>query len=563
MTGPALTAILLAGCLLAQACAAPLAHAAGSRGAVATGAPEATEAALQTMQRGGNAIDAAIAAALMLGVVDGHNSGLGGGCFLLIHLADGSLVAIDGRETAPASATETMYLRDGKAAPELSRTGPLAAGVPGALAAYEFAAQHYGRRPLREHFETAARVADEGFVVNARYAAVLKDNIETLARFPATCAVLLRPDGSPWQPGDRLRQRDLARSYRALADAGSRWFYRGRFAQATARSMRREGGLLTERDFARYRIKLRQPIRTTYRDCEIVGFPPPSSGGVHVAQVLNMIEGFDLRSMNAGSADSVHLLAEALKRAFADRAHWLGDPDFASVPLGLVSKDYARLLARDLQLDAATPVVRHGEAQAVSPGAFGRHTTHFSTADAAGNWVACTATLNTSFGSKLMVPGTGIVLNNQMDDFSAQPGATNYFGLPGASANAVAPGKRPLSSMSPTIVLKNGRPVLAVGASGGPAIISQTLLALVNTIDFEMDLETALRQPRFHHQWQPDQLRVERGVPPEVRLELERRGHAVVETRSLSSTQAVAAEPDAGDLVAVSDPRSGGRAGAW
>jgi len=562
MPRPALIAFLLAGCVLAQACAATLARAAGNRGAVATGAPEATEAALRTMQRGGNAIDAAIAAALMLGVVDGHNSGLGGGCFLLIRLSDGTLVAIDGRETAPADATETMYLRDGKAVPELSLTGPLAAGVPGSLAAYEYAARHYGRRPLREHFETAARVADEGFVVNAGYAAVLKHNIETLARFPATRAVLLRPDGSPWQPGDRLRQRDLARSYRALADAGSEWFYRGRFAQATARWMHREGGLLTERDFARYRIKLRHPIRTTYRDCVIVGFPPPSSGGVHVAQVLNMIEGFDLRSMKAGSADSVHLLAEALKRAFADRAHWLGDPDFASVPLGLVSKDYARLLARDMKLDAATPVVRHGEPQAVFPGAFGRHTTHFSTADAEGNWVACTATLNTSFGCKDMVPGTGIVLNNQMDDFSAQPGATNYFGLPGAAANAVAPGKRPLSSMSPTIVLRNGRPVLAVGASGGPTIISQTLLALVNAIDFEMDIEAALRQPRFHHQWQPDVLRVEPGVPSEVRLELERRGHAVVQTPSLSATQAVAAEPDGG-LVAVSDPRSGGRAGAW
>jgi len=562
MTGQALLAIWLAGLVLVQASQAPVHQAAGPRGAVSSGAALATEAGLDAMERGGNAIDAAIAAALVLGVVDSHNSGLGGGCFLLIRAADGSLIAVDGRETAPQAATEAMFLRDGRADPELSRAGALSVGVPGALAAYDHVARRYGRRPLREHFERAARLADAGFVVDARQASVFEETAPELGRFSATRAVLLRRDGSPWQAGDRLRQRDLARSYRALAVEGPCWFYRGPFAQATAHWMRQQGGLVTEQDFARYRIRLREPIRTSYRGFEIVGFPPPSSGGVHVAQILNMVEGFDLRRMGAGSSDSAHVLVEAMKRAFADRAHWLGDPAFTFVPGGLVSKAYAERLARDIRLDAATPVAGHGEPESVSRGPLGGHTTHFSTADAAGNWVAGTATLNTAFGSKVIVPGTGIVLNNQMDDFSAQPGATNYFGLVGAMANAVAPGKRPLSSMSPTIVLEGGRPILAVGASGGPTIISQTVLVLVNTLDFGMDLETALRHPRFHHQWRPDELRVEPGVPREVRRELERRGHRLAEARSLAATQAVAAQREGSALVAAADPRSRGQAGA-
>jgi len=553
----------LVGLLLAGFAHGSIHQAAGFRGAVATGRAEATEAGLATMQRGGNAVDAAVAVALTLGVVDGHNSGLGGGCFLLLRRPNGSVVAIDGRETAPAAATETMFVRDGRAVPELSRTGALAVGVPGALAAYDYALRRFGRLTLREHLETAARLAEEGFVIGARYASVLQESAGDLGQFPATRAVLLRPDGTPWQAADRLRQPDLARSYRALAQHGTGWFYRGPFAQATAEWMRAHGGRLTERDFARYRLKLRSPIRSTYRGYEIVGFPPPSSGGVHVAQILNLIEGFDLRGMGVGSADYLHLLAEAMKRAFADRAHWLGDPGFTRVPRGLVAKAYAAGLARPIRLDAVTPVPGHGDPDRAHGGAFGRHTTHFSTADAAGNWVAATATLNTSFGSKVIVPGTGIVLNNQMDDFSAQPGVTNYFGLPGAAANAVAPGKRPLSSMSPTIVLKAGQPILAVGASGGPTIISQTVLALVNTLEAGLDWEAALRQPRFHHQWRPDELRVESTVPPDVRRELERRGHRVVEVRSLAATQAVAREPITGALVAVADPRTTGQAAAW
>lgn len=327
--------------------------------------------------------------------------------------------------------------------------------------------------------------------------------------------------------------------------------------------MRDNGGLIVRSDFEKYEIKLRESIRTTYRGYEIVGFPPPSSGGVHVAQILNMLERFDLKSMGAGTADFVHVVAETMKLAFADRAYWLGDPDFAPVPRGLVSKEYAATLAKRIRLDQASEVARHALPPNPESDIFGRHTTHFSTADGDGNWVACTATINTTFGSKVVVPETGVMLNNQMDDFSAQPGVANFFGLIGAEANAVAPGKRPLSSMSPTIVLQNGRPILSVGAAGGPTIISQVVLAIVNVIDFGMDPDAALAQARFHHQWRPDELRVEKRMDQEVIRELERRGHKVLPVDSLGAAQAVGADGKARRLVGAHDPRVEGKAAAW
>jgi len=324
--------------------------------------------------------------------------------------------------------------------------------------------------------------------------------------------------------------------------------------------MTKNGGLLTVDDFRNYTAKAREPVVTTYRGYQIVGFPPPSSGGVHVAQILNILERFDLKTMGANSADFIHVVTEAMKLAFADRAYWLGDPDFAKVPRGLVSKDYAAGLARRIRMEGAVPVVQPGTPDRADEDFFNKHTTHLSTADAEGNWVACTATVNTSFGCKVVVPGTGVVLNNQMDDFSAQPGTTNYFGLVGAEANAVAPGKRPLSSMSPTIVLKEGKAILSVGAAGGPTIISQTVLAIINTIDFGMDPETALAQPRFHHQWKPDELLVEKGVGEEVIRELEKRGHKVKRTDSLGAAQAVGVEPASHGFLGAHDPRVEGKA---
>jgi gamma-glutamyltranspeptidase/glutathione hydrolase len=440
--------------------------------------------------------------------------------------------------------------------------GALASGVPGALAAYDLAIRRYGKLPLRQHLLGAARMAEEGFHLDRSYAGRLAATAGELKQFEASRAFFLRDDGSAWKAGEVLKLPDLARTYRAVAEEGINWFYRGQFARMVEQWMMRHDGALTAEDFWKYEVKLREPVTNSYRGFQIIGFPPPSSGGVHVAQILNILENFDLKAMGPNSPDFIHVVTEAMKLAFADRAHWLGDPDFAAVPRGLVSKDYAARLAKQIRLDRATPVPHHGTPADAGQNVFGKHTTHFSTADADGNWVACTATINTSFGSKVVIPGTGVVLNNQMDDFS-QPGATNFFGLVGAEANAIAPGKRPLSSMSPTIVLKDGRPILAVGAAGGPTIISQTLLAILHTIDFGMPVEAALAQARFHHQWNPDELKIERKSGAPTLRELEKRGHKLAPVDSLGAAQAVAWDANKKTLAGAADLRSEGRAGAW
>jgi gamma-glutamyltranspeptidase/glutathione hydrolase len=532
-----------------------------SHGAVATVHPLATQAAVDMLRRGGNAVDAIVAAGLTLGVVDAHNSGIGGGCFILARLSNGTMVALDGRETAPQAAHRDMFLRQGRPAPDLSQLGALAAGVPGALAAYAWVATNHGRIPLRDQLLAAARIAEDGFPIDAQFAARLQESAADLRKFPSSREVFLGRDGAPLRQGDQLRQPDLARSYRAIAEHGIEWFYGGPFAAATAAWMRENEGLMTVEDFRRYRPLSRQPVRSIYRGHEIVGFPSPSSGGIHVAQILHMLEQFDLRAMKAGSADLIHVTAEAMKLAFADRAHWLGDADFVDVPAGLIDPAYGRSLGRRIDLRRATAVAGAGTPPGVDASK-SRHTTHFSAADGDGNWVACTATINTSFGAKVVVPGTGILLNNEMDDFSIQPGAVNYFGLVGAEANAVAAGKRPLSSMSPTVVLTNGRPLLSVGAAGGPTIISQTLLAIINTIDFQMPLAQALAAPRWHHQWKPDELRLEIGVGESVMAELQRRGHQVKAVRKMGAAQAVGRNAAAA-FTAVHDPRNEGSSLAW
>lgn len=532
----------------------------GQKGAVATVHPLATDAAIEAMKKGGNAVDAIVAAALTLGVVDSHNSGIGGGCFLLIRTSRGAVVAIDGREMAPAKASRNMFLRDGKAVPELSQTGALAIGVPGSLAAYEYALRHFGKLKLKEIIEPAAALAEKGFALDASYAARLRETAPDLKKFESSRATFLKADGSPYAAGETLKQPDLARSYRMIAEQGSDWFYKGDFARAAGEWMAANGGLITAEDFANYDIELREPIRTRYRGLEIVGFPPPSSGGVHVAEILNILQRFELRKYAPYSADSIHIIAEAMKLAFADRAYWLGDPDFAKVPRGLASSKYAETLANKIRLDHVIEVPKQGPADEFSTGFFGKHTTHFSAADAEGNWVACTATLNTSFGSKVTIPGTGILMNNQMDDFSAQPGAPNYFGLVGAEANAVAPGKRPLSSMSPTIVFQNGRPIISLGAAGGPTIISQTVVNLVNLIDYRMDLAHALGSPRIHQQWKPDELRIEK-IPGQVQTALEKKGHQVKMVQSMGAAQIIVKTKSG--FIGMSDPRVRGKAAGY
>ncbi len=535
----------------------------GRQGVAATVQPLATTAAIDAMRAGGNAIDAAVAAALTLGVVDGHNSGLGGGCFMILRLADHSIVALDGREMAPAAATRDMFVDRGQPQSAASQTGARAVGIPGSLAVYDYALRTYGKLPLQAHLDRAAKVAAEGFPIDRTMAGRLAATAADLRKFPASRAIFLKAGESPYSAGEIFRQPDLARTYQSISRSGLDWFYRGPFAEATASWMKENGGVITAGDFAAYQFKSRTPVFTTYRGYQILGFPPPSSGGVHVAQILNILEHFDLHRMGAGSADFIHVVTEAMKLAFADRAYWLGDPDFVPVPKGLVSRAYGERLARRIDLHRARLVPGHDMPEDAAEHLFQKHTTHFSTADAAGNWVACTATINTSFGSKVVVPGTGVLLNNQMDDFALQPGATNFFGLIGAEANAIAPAKRPLSSMSPTLVLRSGRPVLCLGAAGGPTIISQTLLTILYTIDFGLPLQDALQQLRFHHQWQPDELRIERSVTPRVRRELERRGHRLKLIENLGATQAVGYDPRQRTLIGAADPRTEGAALAW
>ena len=533
----------------------------GTQGMVATVNPYATDAAVAVMRDGGNAIDGAIAAALMLGVVDGHNSGIGGGCFMVLRLADATLVAIDGRETAPLGASRDMYVREGQAQPELSKTGALAVGTPGALAAYAYAVQHYGKRNLPELLAPAAATAEKGFPLDRVYASRLRSERKHLARFAGSRQMLLKADGHPYQAGDVLRLHDLAETYRAIAEHGVEWFYEGPFANKVETWMRDNDGVLTSDDFRNYEVKRREPVRSTYRGYQVVGFPPPGSGGVHVAQILNILENFQLGDTSPD--DRTHLVAEAMKQAFADRAYWLGDPDFAKVPRGLIDKQYARQQAKRIQLSTAAKIPGHGTPPAWQTDVFGKHTTHIAAADAAGNWVAITTTLNTAFGSKVVVPGTGVVLNNQMDDFSSQPGVPNAFGLVGAEANSIAPGKRPLSSMSPTIVLKDDQPVLTLGAAGGPRIISQVVLTIVHHIDGGMSLGDAVAAARFHHQWSPDRLFVEANLDEAIIKNMRQRGHQIQLMPYVGVTQAIGLDGDERGFVGVHDPRVPGKAAGY
>ena len=540
-------------------------------GVIATVHPLATRAGLDALAAGGNALDAAIAAALMLGVVDGHNAGIGGGCFLLMRTADGRILALDGRETAPARATRDMFIRDGQPRTELSQTGPLASGVPGSLAVYELALALAGKRTLADALLPAADVAEAGFPIDANYARKLRATAPTLRQFPETARILLLPDATPPAQGYLLRQSDLAATYRAIAREGTDWFYRGPFARAVEDWMTEHGGLLTAADFASYEVKRRPPIVSTYRGYTIVGFPPPSSGGVHVAQILNILENFDLANLHRHDESArIHVTAEAMKLAFADRAWWLGDPDFVPVPRGLIDKDYARQLAARIDPDRAAIVDRHGtppELGHFGDDAAGKHTTHIAAADSLGNWVAITTTVNTAFGSKVIVPGTGVILNNQMDDFAIAPGVRNAFGLLGNENNAVAPRKRPLSSMSPTIVLRggtDGQVVMTLGAAGGPRIISQVVLGISHVIDLGDDLPAAMARCRFHDQGTG--LWIERGTgEPLTQATLDalrRRGHTLEVVGMSGAMNSVMIENDQ-IWVGVSEPRLQGAAGAF
>jgi len=531
---------------------------------------DATRIGVQVLEDGGNAVDAAVAVSLALSVSDGHHSGLGGGGFLLVRLADGRSFAVDARETAPAAAHRDMYVAEG--VPEhASRIGALSVGTPGLVAGLALARERWGTRPWSELVAPAARLAEDGFEIGRNHARSMQfwQRFVGAERFPGTAAIQLDGGGAPAE-GWRLVQRDKAATLRRLAAEGPDLFYRGDIAAAIAEAVQDRGGILTAADLASYEARVREPIRGTYRGFDVLSFPPPSSGGIALVEILNVLEGYDLGPLGAGSSASLHLVAEAMKLAFADRAAYLGDSDFVDVPVaGLVAKDYAAGLRARInpprwrrapwtwgRSEVALRVEGPGEP------ASGGGTTHFSVTDAEGNAVAVTQTINLILGSGITVPGTGIVLNDEMDDFSIAPDTPNAFGLVDTTgANAVAPGKRPLSSMTPTVLVKEGKPFMVTGSPGGPRIITTTLLSILNVIDWEMDVMESVSAPRFHHQWVPDRVLVEPAFSRDVVEALEARGHRVeVSPRNWSSAQAIVVDPESGRHTGGSDPRSDGLA---
>jgi len=518
----------------------------------------ATEAGLHILRQGGNAIDAAVAVGFSLAVVQPYAGNLGGGGFMLIHRADGSETALDFRETAPASAHRDMYLdADGDIVRGRSLFTHHAIGVPGTVAGLTEALQTYGTLPLATVIAPAIALAQNGFTVSRTLAQALQQNRDALGRWSATRAIFFGADGgAPLKEGDTLVQHDLAGTLRAIAKDGADGFYRGAVAGKIVAEISRHGGPMTLADLTAYRTVARQPVVGHYRGFRIAAMPPPSSGGVHVVQMLNLLERYPMADYGAGSAQALHLMAEAMKLAYADRALWLGDPDFVDVPVaGLTSRAYADTLASRIDPARATPSsqIRPGQ-----PLPFESHdTTHYSVADSQGNVVSTTYTLNLNFGSGIVAAGTGVLLNNEMDDFSARPGSPNAFGLIGGAANAIAPGKRPLSSMTPVIVTRDGAPWLVTGSPGGARIISTVLQAIVNAVDFGLNPMESAAMPRIHHQWLPDVLLMEPGFSPDTVRLLTAMGHNVRTATAMGRTQTIQLVPSADvHLTGASDPRN-------
>ena len=510
------------------------------------------------LKRGGNAVDAAVATGFAMAVTYPRAGNLGGGGFMVIHSVERHEdVAIDYRETAPAATTPTMFLgADGKPDVTKSRDSALGIGVPGTPAGLALALEKYGsgKFSLAELIQPAIDLARNGFVITDDSADTLPDWHRRLTRWPSAARIFSRADGTSLREGDTLVQTDLAATLSAIATQGPRGFYQGAVAGKLAKAIQDAGGIMTADDLKAYQPMLRAPVRGSYRGYDIVSMPLPSSGGVVLVETLNILEGFRLGEMKQGTAASLHLLIEAMKRAYADRAHYLGDPAFVSVPVAtLLTKDYAAKQRASIDPDHATPWV---DAVSAAPPREGSNTTHFSVVDSFGNAVSNTYTLNFSYGVGLVAEGTGVLLNNELDDFTAAPGAANAYGLVGFDANLPGPGKRPLSSMSPTIVLKDGKPVLVTGSPGGSRIISTVLQVIVNVLDYHMDVGAAVAAPRLHHQWLPDEVRVERGFSDAALEALKVRGHRIVEPMGQTSANSI--EVTTNGLFGAADPRTRG-----
>ena len=521
----------------------------------------AAQVGADILRQGGNAVDAAVATGFAMAVTYPRAGNIGGGGFMVIHSAERHEdIAIDYRETAPAATTRDIYLGpDGKPDTDKSRNSALGIGVPGTVAGLTLALEKYGsgRFTLAQILKPAIELARDGFVVTDDMADTLLDMYRRMSRWPNSAKIFSHVDGTPLHDGDRLIQADLAATLSAIAENGSRAFYEGPIAEKLAKAVSNAGGIMTPEDLKSYQAVIRSPVRGNYRGYDIVSMPLPSSGGTVLLETLNILEGFPLQDMKQGSAPSLHVIVEAMKRAYADRARYLGDPAFVNAPADiLISKEYAAKQRASIDLARATPA----EALMAKTPREGSNTTHYSAVDSSGNAVSNTYTLNFPYGVGLVADGIGVLLNNELDDFTAAPSASNAFGLIGYDANLPGPGKRPLSSMSPTIVLKDGRPVLVTGTSGGSRIISAVLQIVVDVIDYKMDVAAAVAAPRVHHQWMPDQVRVERGFPAEVLDDLKARGHQVMEPLGQTSANSIAVTPNG--LLGAPDPRTRGAAAA-
>jgi gamma-glutamyltranspeptidase/glutathione hydrolase len=520
----------------------------------------ATQVGVEILKKGGNAVDAAVAVGFALAVTYPQAGNIGGGGFMVIRMANGETVTIDFREKAPMKASENMFLdENGNFVPEKSQVGHLSVGVPGSVAGLLLALEKYGTMSRREILKPAIELAEKGFIINEGLANAFKNAFEHFKKFPSTMRYFSK-NGQPYSAGDRLVQKDLAKVLKLIRDKGRDGFYKGKVADLIVEEMKRGGGLITYEDLENYQPVLRKPVVGNYRGYEIISMGPPSSGGVCLIELLNILENFDLKKYGFGSSYTIHYLVEAMKRVYADRAEYLGDPDFVQIPLDkLLSKEYAKELASEIDTFYATPSSRI--IRSVSPTSEGVHTTHYSVVDRWGNVVAVTTTINSYFGSMVAVDGAGFFLNNEMDDFSAKPGAPNQFGLLGSKANSIQPGKRMLSSMTPTIVLKNGKPFLVLGSPGGSTIITSVLQVILNVVDFGMNIQEAVDSPRIHHQWYPDQIFFERrGLPRDVIENLERRGHKLVERAGYQGeVQAILIDENGVKYGAV-DPRGYGLA---
>ncbi len=532
------------------------------KGMVVAQEPLAANVGVAVLKSGGNAIDAAVAVGFALAVTHPYAGNIGGGGFMLIRLADGRTTFIDFREKAPRKATHDMYLDANGNVTHDSLFGWRAVGVPGTVRGFDLALKKYGHKSWSELLRPAIRLALSGFPISYQQMRSFKANADPLSQFPDSKRIFLK-DGSFYDWNENFQQPELARTLERIARDGAKDFYEGETAHILAREMEKNGGLITLDDLREYQAVERKPLEGDYKGYHIITSPPPSSGGVGILQMLGMLDGTGYEKSAAGSAAAYHYLAEVMRRFYADRNEYLGDPDFVKNPISaLLDPAYIRTRRNSIDPVLSTPrdQIKPGLPAAVAEGS---DTTHYSVADDQGNVVAVTYTLNNGYGSKVTVPGAGFLLNDEMDDFASKPGSPNLFGLVQGEANAIAPGRRPLSSMVPTIVLKDGKPFLVLGAPGGSFIITAVLQVMLNVMDFGMNIQDAIDFPRVHHQWKPDQLGVERGVSPDTIALLKKAGYSIEEAKPVVVARVEGILLSDGWLQGGHDERGTGKASGY